>query len=373
MADRSMLESTLRLHLTDGVGPVTFANLVEIFGSPESALAADESSLRRVPGVGQVIARRIVESRENVDLAGELELIDEHGITVLTQHDAAYPYALRHMPDPPAVLYVQGQLCEADAVCVAIVGSRRCSRYGHEQAERFANLLARAGLTVVSGMARGIDGAAHAGALAAGGRTIAVLGCGLACNYPPEHEHLRQRIAASGAVISELPMRTVPEAGNFPTRNRIIAGLALGTLVIEAASRSGSLITARLAQEYGREVFAVPGRVDSPYSQGPHSLLRDGATLVQCLDDILDELGDVGKTLRPQGPDPLFDDVPQVKLSAEEGKLLAALDGEPRGIEELAGLARLAIPDVMALLTQLQLKSQVSQLPGQLFIRRGRT
>lgn len=370
--DLSSIEPTLRLHMTDGVGPVTFANLVDRFGSPEAALAADEQALMTVPGIGPIIARRIVQSRDSVDLAGELELIDKLGLTVLTTHDSRYPFALRHVPDPPAVLYVQGELRESDAVAVAIVGSRRCSRYGHEQAERFAHLLARAGITVVSGMARGIDAAAHAGALAGGGRTVAVLGCGLARNYPPEHDALRERIAAGGAVVSELPLRTDPEAGNFPTRNRIIAALSLGTLVVEAAARSGSLITARMAHEYGREVFAVPGRIDSPYSQGPHSLLRDGAKLVQCLDDILDELGDAGKTLRPSGPDPLFDDVPVVKLSGPEGKLIVAMDGEPRGVEELASRAKLPIPEVMALLTQLQLKSQVSQLPGQLFIRRGR-
>jgi DNA processing protein len=371
--DQATLESTLRLHLTDGVGPVTFANLVERFGSADAALGASEQALMGVPGIGPVIARRIVDSRDKADVTGELEQAAEFGVTVLTQHDSRYPFALRHIPDPPAVLYVQGELREADAVSIAIVGSRRCSRYGHEQAERFGHLLARAGLTVVSGMARGIDAAAHTGALAGGGRTIAVLGCGLSRTYPPEHEQLREKIAAGGAVVSELPMQTEPEAGNFPTRNRIIAGLSLGTVVVEAAAKSGSLITARLAQECGREVFAVPGRIDSPFSQGPHNLLRDGATLVQCLDDILDELGDVGKTLRPPGEDPLFDDVPMVKLTGPEEKLMAVMDGEPRGIEELSTRAKLSIPEIMSLLTQLQLKSQVNQLPGQLFIRRGRS
>ncbi len=195
---------------------------------------------------------------------------------------------------------------------------------------------------------------------------------GLARNYPPEHDRLREQIAARGAVVSELPMRTEPEGGNFPSRNRLIAAMTLGTLVIEAASRSGSLITARLAGEYNREVFALPGRVDSPFSQGPHNLIRDGAKLVQCLDDILDELGEVGRTLRPAGDDPLGDEVPLVRLTGPEQKLIDAMDGEPRGIEELAARTRLPLPEVMGLLTQLQLKAQVSQLPGQLFIRRGR-
>jgi len=366
------LESILRLHLTDGVGAVTFANLVDRFNSASVALEAPAATLATVPGIGEATAQRIVASRAEADVAGELELIEKLGVKVLTGRDSAYPYALRHIPDPPAVLYVQGELKESDAVSLAVVGSRRCSRYGAEQAERFGHLLARAGVTVVSGLARGIDAAAHTGALAAGGRTLAVLGCGLARNYPPEHDRLREQVAASGAVISELPMRTEPEGGNFPNRNRIIAALTLGTLVVEAASRSGALITARLAQEYNREVFALPGRVDSPFSQGPLSLIRDGATLVQCLDDILDGLGEVGKSLRPGGADPLGDEVPLVKLTAQEERLLGVTDAEARGIEELATRAKLPLPEVMGLLTQLQLKAQVSQLPGQLFIRRGR-
>ncbi|MCG3178112.1 MAG: hypothetical protein BIFFINMI_00435 [Phycisphaerae bacterium] len=370
--DRERLEPLLRLHMTEGVGSVTFANLMDRFGSPEAALGASVLQLQGVPGIGEATAERIAASRDRVDVAGELELIERHGVTVLTQHDAAYPYPLRHIPDPPAVLYVQGTLAEADNVSVAIVGSRRCSRYGFEQAERFAHLLARAGITVVSGMARGIDGAAHQGALAGGGRTVAVLGCGLSITYPPEHDKLRGQIAAAGAVVSEFPMRVEPSGSNFPRRNRIIAGLSLGTLVIEAASRSGALITARLAGEYNREIFAVPGRIDSPFSQGPHDLIRDGAKLVQCLDDILDELGEVGRAIRPPGDDPLGDEVPLVKLTADEERLLAAMDAEPRGIEELAALSRAPLPEVMSLLTQLQLKSQVSQLPGQMFIRRGR-
>ncbi|MDD4890685.1 MAG: DNA-processing protein DprA [Phycisphaerae bacterium] len=371
-SERAALEPIIRLHLTDGVGPVTFANLVERFGSADAALGASESQLATVPGIGAITAKKIAVSREQADVAGEFELIEQLGVTVLTQRDARYPYPLRHVADPSPVLYVQGELKDADAVSLAVVGSRRCSRYGHEQAERFSNLLARAGVTVVSGMARGIDAAAHGGAMAGGGRTVAVLGCGLSITYPPEHDKLRAQIIERGAVISELPIRTAPEAGNFPSRNRIIAGLSLGTLVVEAAAQSGALITARLAQEYNREVFALPGRVDSPFSQGPHNLIRDGAKLVQCLDDILDELGDVGKTLRPPGPDPLADDVPLVKLTPGEDKLMAVMDGDPRGIEELAGLAKLPLPEVMGLLTQLQLKAQVSQLPGQLFIRRGR-
>ena len=358
--------------MTDEVGAVTFANLVDRFGSAEAALSANLGALASVPGIGATIARRIIESRDRVDVDGELRLIAEHGVTVLTPRDSGYPYALRHIPDPPPVLYVQGELKEADAVGIAIVGSRRCTRYGFEQAERFGHLLARAGLTVVSGMARGIDSAAHRGALAAGGRTLAVFGCGLCHTYPPEHDELRRLIAAGGAVLSELPMRVAPEGGHFPNRNRIIAGLTLGTLVVEAANRSGALITARLAGEFNREVFALPGRVDSPYSQGPHALIRDGAKLVQCLDDILDELGDVGQTLRPEGLDPLGDEVPLVALTPEEEKLMAVMDNEPRGIEELVHLTRIELPQVMGLLTQLQLKSQVSQLPGQLFIRRGR-
>lgn len=366
------LETTLQLHLTDEVGPVTFANLVDRFGSAAEALRASTAQLATVPGIGQATAAKIVESRQQVDVAAELDLARKLGVTILTLRDGAYPYALRHIPDPPAVLYVQGELRETDAVSLAIVGSRRCSRYGFEQSQRFGHLLARAGITVISGMARGIDAAAHEGAIAAGGRTVAVLGCGLSITYPPEHDRLREQIVAHGAVVSELPLLTAPEAGHFPGRNRIIAGLSLGTLVVEAAARSGALITARLAQEYNREVFAIPGRIDSPFSQGPHNLITDGAKLVQCLDDILDDLGDVGKVIRPPGADPLSDTTPIVSLTESERRLLEAMDGEPRGIEELLARAGLPLPEVMSLLTQLQLKAQVSQLPGQFFIRRGK-
>jgi DNA processing protein len=377
-ADRAALEPILRLHLTDGVGPVTFGNLLAHFGSADAALGASESALAQVPGIGPATAREIVRSRDAVDLAGEFALIDKLGVTVLTQKDPSYPFSLRHIPDPPIVLYVQGTLKDTDAVNLAIVGSRRCSRYGAEQAERFGQLLARAGLTVVSGMARGIDAAAHGGALAAGGRTVAVLGCGLANTYPPEHDKLRERIVASGAVVSELPLRTDPTAGNFPTRNRIIAGLSLGTFVIEAAVRSGALITARLAGEYNREVFALPGQVDSPYSFGPHGLIRDGAKLVQSLDDILEELGDVGSTLREAGGDSLFDTpaarpaAPVVRLSPAEQQVIDAMGDQPSSVEEIASRARTALPQTISLLTQLQLKSQVRQLPGQLFVRKTR-
>ena len=377
-ADRAALEPILRLHLTDGVGPVTFGNLLTYFGSADAALGASESALAQVPGIGPATSRQIVQSRDAVDLAGELALIDKLGVTVLTQQDAGYPFSLRHIPDPPIVLYVQGALKDTDAVNLAIVGSRRCSRYGAEQAERFAQLLARAGLTVVSGMARGIDAAAHGGALTAGGRTVAVLGCGLANTYPPEHDKLRERIVASGAVVSELPLRTDPTAGNFPTRNRIIAGLSLGTFVIEAAVRSGALITARLAGEYNREVFALPGQVDSPYSFGPHGLIRDGAKLVQCLDDILEELGDVGSTLRASGEKSLFDTpaaspaAPVVRLTPPEQQVIDAMDSQPSSVEEIAARAKLPLPQTISLLTQLQLKSQVRQLPGQLFVRKTR-
>jgi DNA processing protein len=369
---RDRLAPLIRLNLCPGVGAVTFANLLDYFGSAEAALEASESALQRVPGLGPATARGIVTSRDAVDVDGELALIEQHNIRLISQRDKDYPYPLRHISDPPPLLYVQGELLAADAVSIAIVGSRRCSRYGFEQAERFAHLLARAGFTVISGMARGIDGAAHNGALAGGGRTIAVLGCGLANTYPPEHKELRERIVGRGAVISEFPMRVEPEGKNFPRRNRIIAGLTLATVVVEAAGRSGALITARLANEYGREVFAVPGRIDSPFSQGPHALIRDGAKLIQCLDDILDELGEVGSTIRPEGVDPLVDDAPMVKLDEDEQKLMDALGDEPAGVEDISRATQLAIPRVMGLLTQLQLKSQVSQLPGQMFIRRSR-
>ena len=271
------LIDTLRLCLVSGVGPRIRKALLERFGTARAALAAAPSELRGVYGVGPKLVQKIAGADHEIDVEAEIALCREHGIDILTEANAAYPRALREIHDPPGVLFVRGQLKPNDALAVGIVGTRHGTQYGLRQAERLAGGLARAGLTIISGLARGIDAAAHRGAMAAGGRTIAVLASGVMNIYPPEHDKLAEEVVACGALVSESPPRSQPLAGTFPQRNRIISGLSLGVIVVEAADRSGALITARHAMEQGREVFAVPGNVDSRASRGCHQLIRDGA------------------------------------------------------------------------------------------------
>ena len=284
-------EQLILLNLIPGLGSALLRRLLDAFGDLDRLTSAGAQALRQVQGITPALAGRIVGGcRDQARLERELALAQRHGAALVTMDDPEYPAALRTIPDPPLALYIQGTLTEADRVAVAVVGSRRASLYGLQCAERLAGDLALRGVTVVSGLARGIDGAAHQGALRAAGRTVAVLGSGLARLYPEDHAPLAERIAESGAVISEYPMEAVPSAFNFPRRNRLISGLSLGVVVVEAAQRSGALITADCALEQGREVFAVPGPMTSATSQGTHHLLKQGARLVTSVDDIMDEL-----------------------------------------------------------------------------------
>ena len=365
----------LRWSLVPEVGPTRFARIVERFGSAQAALGAGPGQLAGIEGIGPATADQIASERGRVDLRQELELAERHGVRILCGQDAEYPAALRHVPDPPICLYIRGRLEPEDVVAIGVVGARRCTHYGREQAYRFGYQLASSGVTVVSGLARGIDSESHKGALAAGGRTIAVLGNGLASVYPPEHADLADRIANQGAVVSELPMTTVPDANNFLPRNRLIAGLSLGVLVVEAAKRSGSLTTARLACEYDREVFAVPGRVDNELAHGTNRLIRDQhAKLVMTVDDILSELGEVGQALglSPAEPADGSASAAAAGLRDDERAVLEVLSAEAVSLEAIADATGQPAARIAATLIGLQLRGLARQLPGNVFVRPSR-
>ncbi len=282
-----------------------------------------------------------------------------------------YPARLRTIPDPPAVLHCEGRIEPQDRQAVAIVGSRQATPYGLRITETLARELSGAGFTIVSGFARGIDAAAHRAALEAGGRTIAVLGCGLDMTYPPEHASLREEIAASGAVLTELAPGTKPLAHHFPRRNRIISGLSLGVIVVEAAEDSGSLITARLALEQGREVFAVPGPLDAPLSRGPHGLIKQGAKLVETVDDIIEELlPQMERPKRDLNSSGKMSAIPELPaLSSEERTVLTLMSREPLHLDDLTEQSGLTVAGVAGILLALELKGVARQLPGQRYYR----
>ncbi len=374
------IEKWLKLIRADNVGPVTFARFIERFGSPDKALGTSVSELTKIDGIGLKAAERIAATRDKFDASAELELADKFGVWIIHLDNERYPPVLKRIYDPPPVLYVKGSLTSADNLAISIVGSRRCSIYGREQSSRFAHLLSSAGFTICSGMAEGIDSAAHQGALSAGGRTIAVQGCGLANVYPPENKKLFELIAESGACISELPLRYEPLAENFPPRNRIIAGLSLGTIVIEAGLNSGALITARAALENNREVMAVPGKIDSPLSKGSNRLIKDGAKLIESVEDVMETLGYIGEQLAghvtaaaaktsERIEAPLFD-ASQLNLSVPERTIYDCLGYEPLHVEQIIAAADLAPGSINAGLVSLQLKGLVKQLPGGLFLRK---
>jgi DNA processing protein len=351
--------SVLRLTLTPGLGPRRIAALIERFGSATAALAASAKELERVPGIGEVTAARVARGmRESAELAErEIARAEQLSVRLVGLEDREYPALLAQIPDPPPLLYVLGSLepTGPDRYPVGIVGSRSCTAYGIEQAERFAGVLAGSGLTVVSGGARGIDSAAHRGALRVGGRTIAVLGCGLAHRYPPENARLfDEMIAGRGAVVSELPLDVPPQAENFPGRNRIISGLSLGVVVIEAAKGSGALITARqAAEDQGREVLAVPGRIDSPASEGSHELIKaGGAALATSPADVLALLETPARhhfhgTHEARYADPGATEPPGLWTEQAEQPVLAAA-GDPLQRRVIEALDRACSPDDLA-------------------------
>ena len=378
------LKYWLALKWVHGLGNVGFMSLLEAFGSPEEVFQAPAAKLQAIPGIGPKIAAGIKAFHQWTEVEKELSNARERQVALVTCRDSSYPPNLLNIYDFPPVLYVKGTLREDD-ICIAVVGSRMASTYGRFSTERLCRDLAMKGITVVSGLARGIDTAAHQGSLAAKGRTIAVLGCGLDIVYPPENKALLERIPLQGAVITEFPFGTPPQGTNFPARNRIISGLALGVVVVEASYRSGSLITARVALEQGREVFAVPGSIDADGSKGTNKLIKEGAKLIESADDILEEiLPQIRKKLTPLSPvkndnpkvsphDPVAEKpsaLSQQTLTDEEAKLLQYLSATPVSVDQLISLTGGKAGEILNTLLLLELKQLISQLPGKMFIRK---
>lgn len=339
--------------------------LLDHFGSPEAFFAASPAEISRLAACPSRVAERLLDPIYQAN-DRDLRLMERLDVRLIPRSDPDYPALLKEISDPPVALYVRGELLESDRRAVAIVGSRQASDYGRRTAERLARDLVAAGYAVVSGLARGIDTAAHYGALRAGGRTLACLGCGVDVVYPSENRPLAQGIAGAGAVISEYPMNAPPDAWHFPSRNRVVSGLSLGVVVLEAPPGSGSLITASCAVDQNREVFAVPGNVDNRLNRGAHSLIKDGAKLVESVEDILAELSYPG-TLQPK----LDLDPEPVALTDGEAALHALLTPEPKAIDDLIMEASLPAGAVSATLLTLEMKGMARRLPGNAYIRTG--
>jgi DNA processing protein len=363
------LEDWLRLCLVSGVGPRILTTLIAHFQTPQAVLAADASQLQQVEGVGYRLAQAIAVAKQEIDLSPELAACRSAGIQMVSRSATAYPRLLLEIHDPPGVLFLQGDLRAADSLAIAVVGSRNATRYGVTQAARIATGLARAGVTVVAGLARGIDAAAHRAALAAGGRTLAVMGGGLLKTYPPEHAELARQVSEQGCLISEMPPQYVATRHAFPRRNRIISGLTLGTLIVEAAERSGALITARQAMEQNRDVFAVPGPVDNRNSKGCHALLRDGAILVESVEDILDALGPLVETNQQEDGREIRHPA-ELQLNATETSVLQAIGTNPTLVDQVVQQTELPTHRVLSTLSVLEVRQLIVRLPGGTVTRR---
>lgn len=353
------------LHLASGIGPRTIAALLERFGTPADVLAAPVERIAEIPYLRREAAVGLKRLWDNGDVDAEIETMRRLGVRLLCRGSEGFPETLEHVVGGPLLLYIRGALVDDDREAVGLVGSRGCTSYGRRTAYRIAYDLAKAGYTVVSGLARGIDAEAHRGALDAGGRTIAVLANGLSRVYPPEHAELADRVAGSGAVVSEACMNMEPMPGMFPSRNRIISGLSRAVVVVEAGSKSGALITARHAAEQGRQVFVVPGNVDSVASAGSLELLRKGTTAVRDARDVIEDLGGIAPLVEPTA-------VPtKPKLDAAGGRLWELLT-EPRSIDELSRLAETPVGQLAAELMNLELRGVVKKLPGNVYERASR-
>jgi DNA processing protein len=361
-------EAFIALNMIEHVGPVRVRQLLQHFGDAPAILGASKQELGRVHGIGAETAEAIAAWEKTVDLGGELQRIRDYGCHVLTQEDQEYPELLRQIYDPPIALYVKGRLTQKEKNSVAMVGSRMTTHYGLEVARKLAYQLAYIGVTVVSGGARGIDTAAHQGALSGKGRTIAVLGNGINIVFPAENAELFERIAANGALLTQFPFNRTADKQSFPIRNRIVAGMTLGTVVVEANLSSGALITANFAVEYGRQIFAVPGRIDSPRSKGCHDLIKKGAKLCEGAEDILSEFEYLFPASNRVQSAAATGVLPALTLSETEKTVYEALEDET-GIDEIIQRCGLPSSTVSVALLSLEMKRLIKQLPGKVFSR----
>lgn len=380
--NRHVLKYWIALKSVEGVGNLGFKNLIDAFGSPKNVFEASVQTLKVIPGIGEKTASRIKDFSDWKDADENFRLAEQLGADIVTYQDTSYPRNLLNIYDFPVLLYVKGLLKEDD-INIAVVGSRMASTYGKFTTERLCRELALKGITVVSGLARGIDSAAHRGAIAGKGRTIAVLGCGLDIIYPPENEKLLMEIAQKGAVITEFPFGTQPNAPNFPSRNRIISGISLGVVVVEAGEKSGSLITARVALDQGREVFAVPGSIDSAGSRGTHQLIRQGAKLIENVDDILDEiLPQLDVKFETHAQEENIPSRPSVdteekadsnvlhNLNDAEKAVLRTIASKKVDVDTVIAATGLSAGDVLTILLNLELQGVITHLPGKMYIRK---
>ena len=374
----SALQGWLELRAVKGLGPITFARLIHQFGSPEAIHTANLSELVTTgslsPSLAQALKQPLPDSSER-QIQQELEAVEAGKFSILTLVDPHYPARLKTIADPPPLLYYTGQMLECDQQALAIVGTRKGSHAGRAFTRQLSEDLAALGFTIVSGLARGIDAAAHEGALASTGRTVAVLGCGIDQTYPPEHHSLRQQIEQNGGVFSEFPMGTSPQSFHFPQRNRVISGLSLGVIVTEATLKSGSLITARMALEQNREVFAIPGNVTQQLSHGPHRLIKQGAKLVETPWDIVEEiLPMLEPSFRQQleTQQEVGDAQPStIPLGPEEQSIFNRIPLEPVLLDELISQGSYSSSEVMSILLSLEMKGLIKQVPGLQYVRVG--
>lgn len=358
------LEACTALNMIPQMGPVRLRRLLDAFDSAEKVLRASADQLASVEGITRVVAGNIARWSDFADPAEEMKKASNLGAHIITAKDDEYPPALREIHDPPIVLYVRGNLTERDRQAIAVVGSRKATHYATESAKKLSFQIAYAGLTIVSGLARGIDTAAHQGALAAKGRTIAVIGSGLGCLYPPENAELAERIAASGAVISEFPIDTAPDRQTFPIRNRIVTGCSFGVLVVEAGANSGALISANMAAEQGRTLYAVPGRIDQPAGLGSNRLIQQGAKLVITAADVLDDLPLIFR-VTPELPAAAT----PTELTANQQKVFDALGSEEASFDSVMMTSGLTAAAVSSNLLALEMRRLVKQLPGKRFVK----